>query len=848
MHEGRTIQFPPNKLLLGIPIILAILAGCSGSATQTGSVFSATPGSEKAELPALPLQPAKLKDVAALDHYTFSETDCVSSSDAQMSGTALHVGGTASLSYAVLGVQTGGAMPQQLTVTGSFHNLYIGIPDYAHGVWIMYGRDLLVPLTMDLPQENILSPDGSFYVALICDANAEAQITVSVSLPVSTEGSWNLLVWFAGDNNLADAAFDDLQEMEAIGSTEDIRLLAGYDIDPSWFEQPPAGTDAVYFIKVVQDTDAAAVNVSGDPANASFPRAGYNSADPEHVREFVDWANTNFPADHTALVLWNHGSGWCVNSESQSKGGRRDKHNPAHPPRPPRQTSGVLGDDTDGSYDLTSNAAIAGALAEYSFDMILFDACVMSQVESLYDYHAITRWAVASEVLVPNDGYPYDSVLSQWHAGFPLGADSIGQLFVDQTISHYTQTGEYVDHALIDIDALEALVTSLADCTDAITLAADTEQSAFQGSVIGAYEPFGSEGSRDLRDFLQQYREASGNTGIQCRIDSILPQLDACVVHHAEFEEPRTTGISIWLPDSWYFSDEYQAAYDTLAFDDATGWLAMLQAIGVPGGGGDWPVYTDWTAGDQIVVSWDNPELLLDPVVYDPNWNWGSPGAGEDLAGEVEFSQDSSQSGTAEEWARLLATAPFGSYSMDLEYSDPEGPNQVTVHLVQLDEAGVLKQDFGELTVYYDYYQPVLVLNYINPDLPQADWIAGDRIELSWLDPFADFDLEIVDPQGYYGAPYWPDELFGEIEFSLDSYESGVTLEWGTLLAGAPVGKYTISVTYASYDWYYDPPPLLMASLALYDVNGVLKQDLGELMFDGYEPYTTQTAAVLTLK
>ena len=46
------------------------------------------------------------------------------------------------------------------------------------------------------------------------------------------------------------------------------------------------------------------------------PKGGYlgqtNAGDPNVLSDFVSWAEANYPADHTALIIWGHGSGLSV--------------------------------------------------------------------------------------------------------------------------------------------------------------------------------------------------------------------------------------------------------------------------------------------------------------------------------------------------------------------------------------------------------------------------------------------------------------------------------------------------------------------------------------------------------
>src|SRR5690606_36328716 len=145
-------------------------------------------------------------------------------------------------------------------------------------------------------------------------------------------------------------------------------------------------------------------------------RAGYNNANPAKVVEFVEWAEENFPADNTMLVLWDHGNGWHVGGEGADRGGaslhdgsveqqaglRRAPFNgsrfhvrslgPLTHEKNGRSGSGVLGDDSDGEWQLTSNEAIINALGERRFDILAFDACNMAHSECLYEYAEIADW------------------------------------------------------------------------------------------------------------------------------------------------------------------------------------------------------------------------------------------------------------------------------------------------------------------------------------------------------------------------------------------------------------------------------------------------------------------------
>ena len=62
-------------------------------------------------------------------------------------------------------------------------------------------------------------------------------LVVICSPPVMTQeppASWTFLVYLDGDNNLEDAAIDDLNEMEVVGSTADANIVVQIDHTPTY--------------------------------------------------------------------------------------------------------------------------------------------------------------------------------------------------------------------------------------------------------------------------------------------------------------------------------------------------------------------------------------------------------------------------------------------------------------------------------------------------------------------------------------------------------------------------------------------------------------------------------------
>ncbi len=806
-------------VLLPLLLLAACQAG-SGPALEAAATVHQPPALDALPAPDSLPQPARIaQDV---DTYTFLDSDLIDSAAATMTGSDLGLD-AAGLSWAIVGTTVpSGRIPNMLHLTGTSDAVYLAVSDFGHAAW----RWLAGPQTADhsfgLFNPDYAAADGSFYVLAACADGDAADIELSVDL---SDERWNVMVWIAGDNNLAQDAVDDLNELESVGSGEQLTLLAGFDIDPEWTAGGISGIDQVRFIKVVEDSDPLAIDVSGDPANLSMPRAGFNSSDPDNVAAFVDWCNLNFPdATRQMLIIWNHGDGWLEGNPSLSLGAGG------------RQASGVLCDDTDGGEYITSNIEVATALDGYHFDYLCFDACNMGHLEAQYQYAALADSLVASQILEPSGGYPYDLWLGDWAQFFPIPYDAIGALLCDRYTNYWDSPPPPVldDDAcltMLDAAAIGPLTDALAALAAEVTPKGEQESDHVKAAITAAYQFWASDGARDLGDFLAAWRADTEDATIQGLLDAALAALEAAIGHHSNTINVEAGGLAIFLPDQTDL-DFYKEHYRGTPFNQATGWLEMLEATGVPEGepGGDWPVPHMWTLGQRVVFRWDsNPDRQIQLYITD-GWGEGWPGYPDELDGIINFSQDSPDSGKCVEWAELLPGAPGGYYQCIMQNFDFAKGRDVTIHVTIENEGGAVLRDLGSVEMWTGEGD-LIDLIYDDGSTNVAYWEPGDYIKISWGSTNADFDLEMRDPNCMWGGPGWPEMLEGVIEFSENSAVSDVPEEWGKLLGGGSPGLYFAWIYYCDYDGM--PPESAPVQVVLYDGDDAVKEDFGSVMFDG---------------
>ena len=264
--------------------------------------------------------------------------------------------------------------------------------------------------------------------------------TVCSANPIVRKKRWTVMVYLNAANNLEPWGIEDMNEMEKIGSTSEVNVVVecarfrakrgprsnpGYFFNPYQEHEPefywgldnPPGTRRYYILK---DDDPVRVR-SALLGNVGEADAGR----PEPLESFGRWAVETFPADHYALVIWNHGAGW----------------------------SGVSYDDNT-RHGMTlpdvrrACEGIASAISRSRggrIDVIEFDACLMATLEVAYELREVGDFLVASQETEPDDGMPYDEYLD-WLTKYPESPPlSLAKAMVDTYVRSYAPEGSQTD-------------------------------------------------------------------------------------------------------------------------------------------------------------------------------------------------------------------------------------------------------------------------------------------------------------------------------------------------------------------------------------------------------------------
>lgn len=368
--------------------------------------------------------------------------------------------------------------------------------------------------------------------------------------------TWTVMVYLDGDNNLEEAALADFQEMEAATPGLEMKIIVLFDrsrshsrVQENWTETrlyeilPDSNPAAIASKRLTDPTWLGLSGTEGDELNMGSG---------ETLKHFVAFCKAAYPADHTALILWDHGSGWA----------------PAATDRATSQTKFIAIDD-ESSGDALSIPEIAAALAGQTVDLLGFDACLMAEAEVAWELRDSARFVVASEDLEPSSGWDYTAFLTQFAglAGPKKTPEALARCIAD---AYMGGIGGATDRTLSVVD-----LAALAPLGAAVDLLASEMTALGPDAVTTArYQAFSFNENTcvDLRQFAEKLGASSAT---RAALDAALSQ---AVVVNKTTSPDLNCGLSIYFPLFGVSSGEY-AHYtsENLTFVAETQWAQALE-------------------------------------------------------------------------------------------------------------------------------------------------------------------------------------------------------------------------------------------------------------------------------
>ena len=412
---------------------------------------------------------------------------------------------------------------------------------------------------------------------------------------------WTLMIYMAGDNgkifdtktgriklmaSMEEAGYRDIFELGLVGTTNQCAITCLFDT-----------MDASYLVEVRKGKRLSDSLVQ--------PLREVNMGDPNTLKEFIVHSVQTYPADHYALVIWNHGTGWLDVDAYATVRALEDEHRTnsaifrtTYKQITASETTRPIAFD-DSSKDFLDTADLRQAFSQAQdatgrrLDIIGMDACLMAMIEGARELAPFADYFVASQEVEPMAGWPYTPIVQALNAEPGLAPAALADRIVHEYAVSYhaaTRAGEEtVTQSAIALAATvktEDLVKVLVEA-----ILARQDDAGLKSLVKGCVKntlTFQDKNYRDLGDFavrLGQATEFEFFPEVTAAAKAVAEQLDARAVDAPVLRvafRPRyagATGLSVYVPSPLQPSlqrEKALAVYGNLLFPQATGWDRLL--------------------------------------------------------------------------------------------------------------------------------------------------------------------------------------------------------------------------------------------------------------------------------
>ena len=390
------------------------------------------------------------------------------------------------------------------------------------------------------------------------------------SAPVAAQANWTFMVYLDGDNNLETAGIDDFLEMSSVGSTAKVNIIVQFDRIPGYNGEYGGWTSCKRF-NITTGMTPTAANATEDIDEA-------NMGDPDTLVDFINWTMANYPANNYALILWNHGSGWKYITRWAPWGDGKVSKADEEGEQSGEFFKGICWDDTNDTDYLTLQET-EQALAEiYNdtgeiIDLLGYDACLMHMIEVTYQVSDYYNISVGSEEREPEDGWPYDTILTNLTETPSMTPSQLGSTIVSRYIESYALAE--VTQSAANQTTLLSLVTATDNFADALNNAlADYKANITQArsEVEDYYYPT----YIDLYHFAQLIKSKVSDATVKNAAQQVMNEINNTVFAEEHGSgHPNSHGLTIYFPGS---GGDYLSSYDATKFAEDTNWDEFLKS------------------------------------------------------------------------------------------------------------------------------------------------------------------------------------------------------------------------------------------------------------------------------
>ncbi len=349
----------------------------------------------------------------------------------------------------------------------------------------------------------------------------------------NASSKYTLLIYMVGsDLEKSYYATKDLLEMEKAFHNTDINVIVetgggGGNIDISRGGQRFIDFNIVQRHEIVNGIIHTIMNLSKQ-----------NMGAPQTLSDFIKWGISQFPAKKYSIILWDHGSGL--------NGFGKDI---------------MFNNDILTPIELKEAFLTALSHTNKKFDLIGFDACIMSSLEIASRLQSFSHYMVTSEEVEPTWGWNYTAIIQNLSANPLQPGNLLGESIVDsyaKESKNFSALNKYsadkdITLSVIDLSKISMITTYLNNLISNLNSNINNIDSAINLSKsISITEHYGQSanggtGIVDLSDLLSNINQHYPR--LTDKIKTIQQLINLSVIYLFNGNaRPNSHGLSIYAP------------------------------------------------------------------------------------------------------------------------------------------------------------------------------------------------------------------------------------------------------------------------------------------------------------
>ena len=336
------------------------------------------------------------------------------------------------------------------------------------------------------------------------------------------EGSWAIYWYLCGSDLESGGGFasGDLGELMEVQLPENVNVVIETGGSSVWQNDV---IDASKLQRWVYNSEG--LMLVDEQPSASMGEA-------QTLADFLSFAKTNYPAEKTAVVFWNHGGG---------------------------SVSGASFDELYGFDSLTLDEMYAAFSSVWEpsaenqpLELVGFDTCLMATVDVANTFSDLAHYLVASEETEPANGWYYSQWVGALAQDTSMDGAELGKVICDAYYAGCEEVGtqDNTTLSLTDLSKVGPLLEAYESFGAEALAAACTDPAFFSqfGRVAAQSENYGGntkeQGYTNMVDLGHMARQSAGMLSSS---QSVLDALNDCVLYQVGGQyRTEATGLSCY--------------------------------------------------------------------------------------------------------------------------------------------------------------------------------------------------------------------------------------------------------------------------------------------------------------